>query len=535
MRATAMPSGAAITTRAGNSVGGNTEVELKLAIAPGDTARLLRHPAIAAIKHGHARKRTLVAVYFDTRDRALCGAGVALRLRREGAAWIQALKGPALPATGAGLCARDELEWRISRNARRPRLDPAALAGSRFESLFRTRASADFLPVFETHIERTDVDLVFADGTRARLSLDRGDIRVAGRRAREPVSEVEIELIEGESLRLFDLARTLIADLDIAVAPFAKAERGYRLADRVAPTPCRARPVDVTAIDDVDTMLARVLIACTQQIERNAAGLATGGPEFVHQMRVGIRRLRAALPMLRDRVPAATLELLDEGARHIADTLAPARDLFVIRHEILPRMARAGKAGDAVREIDPALERLEEAANAACRQLAASRRLHAWVLEIGALCATPRFGSSADVPAAMQHGPRPFAARILARRHRRLQAAGRHLEGRSAEERHRARIAAKKLRYAIEFFAPLFPRRATERFIGALAQLQDALGDDNDVETALRTVRAIAGDGSSADRALTAAAKGDRKRRERSIVKAWSRFAGCSLPWRGGD
>ena len=50
--------------------------------------------------------------------------------------------------------------------------------------------------------------------------------------------------------------------------------------------------------------------------------------------------------------------------------------------------------------------------------------------------------------------------------------------------RHRARIAAKKVRYAIEFFASLYPRRAVRHYVDALTELQDDLGWPNDAVVA---------------------------------------------------
>ena len=85
-------------------------------------------------------------------------------------------------------------------------------------------------------------------------------------------------------------------------------------------------------------------------------------------------------------------------------------------------------------------------------------------------------------------GVTDFARKLLERRHRRLAKRGGALADGTPEERHAVRIAAKKLRYAAEFFAPLFPRKRARAYVKALAALQDVLGRANDAATATRLV-----------------------------------------------
>ena len=73
-----------------------------------------------------------------------------------------------------------------------------------------------------------------------------------------------------------------------------------------------------------------------------------------------------------------------------------------------------------------------------------------------------------------------FAGFVLEERDRRLRKQGRRVPGAAPRERHRVRIAAKKLRYAAEFFAPLYPQKRVQRYVAALEDLQDILGALND-------------------------------------------------------
>src|SRR5438067_597992 len=99
------------------------ELELKLRLAPEAANALLRHPALATLRRGRARKRHLVSTYFDTPDARLAGARVALRLRRDSGHWIQTLKGGTDPRSGGGLAARSEYEWDRGRSPHMPSPD----------------------------------------------------------------------------------------------------------------------------------------------------------------------------------------------------------------------------------------------------------------------------------------------------------------------------------------------------------------------------------------------------------------------------
>jgi CHAD domain-containing protein len=87
-----------------------------------------------------------------------------------------------------------------------------------------------------------------------------------------------------------------------------------------------------------------------------------------------------------------------------------------------------------------------------------------------------------------------FSASLLQQRAATLRKRGRHLQELDAAARHRLRIAAKKLRYAAEFFAALYPKRRVRPYVQSLAAVQDVLGALNDAATLLRLLEeALAG------------------------------------------
>jgi triphosphatase len=123
----------------------------------------------------------------------------------------------------------------------------------------------------------------------------------------------------------------------------------------------------------------------------------------------------------------------------------------------------------------------------------------------------------------------PAAADELRRRWKSILKRGRRLHALDPQRRHKLRIQAKKLRYAAEFFAGAFPRKKSSRrrgdFVVALEQLQDALGDLNDIavheDMSKRLLEGAAGDGKRrGGRAKKAFAAGRLSGREEARIAA---------------
>jgi triphosphatase len=507
---------------------GGAEIELKLGLAPAAMNALLRHPAVVAARRGPVRRARVVSTYFDTPDRALATAGIALRARRDGRRWLQAVKGPLLPEAGGAMHARSEYEWPLVG----PALDPSPFAGTPWRKvLAKAWRSGALAPRFTTDFVRRTLPLELADGSFALLCLDHGHIG-AGRR-RVPIAEIELELEAGAPAALVAFARRLAADLPLVVGLASKAERGDALARRqpALGAPMHASVIPAAALPaglDAATALARVGADCIAQIAGNAAGLvAASDPEWVHQMRVGTRRLRACLALAARLGSDPRIGALAAEAKALADALGPARDLDVFREVELPPLV-AALGGDAT--LAPAFDRLRRRverrrrdARAAARAAVASKRFVEFVLAVQAWIAAPAppvepaaeaastaastGGTSAErapgsylpniepaAPLRRTTDAREFAAAVLERRHRRVAKALKGLAGRSTAERHAVRIAAKKLRYAAEFFGPMYAPGASRRYAKELAALQAALGATNDAAMAARLAPDLAGD-----------------------------------------
>jgi inorganic triphosphatase YgiF len=449
------------------------EIELKL-IAPADALAAVRvHPAVTAAARGRMRTRQIVSTYYDTPGRDLAAAGVALRLRRAGARWLQTVKGDGDAA--AGVHRRTEFEWRLST----PKLDTAKLARTPWRKLF-ARNNGHYRRVFATTVRRSELPLAFADGTRATLCLDVGEIRAGRRRA--ALTEIEVELKRGDPSRLFELASALAADLPVRVTHTSKAERGYALAGDTAPSPRRARPVELVPEATPQAALAAIATECVAQVEANAEAMLThDDPEYLHQLRVGWRRLRSLLKLTSRIASVESIAPLEQELRWLGSILGPARDCDVFALETLPKIAAQFRGQREIARLRARVARRRRRLTSAAREAIASPRFQRLLLALGAYFATL---ARAPVPASAPPLARDWIGPLLQQRHDRLSKRARHIHRIGAADRHRARVAAKKLRYAAEFFAPLFSEKRAEAYIAALSKLQSVLGRLNDVETA---------------------------------------------------
>jgi triphosphatase len=466
------------------------EVELKLLAAPDDLPRIERHPALGSGASAGRHKESLHTVYFDTPEHALAKAGVALRLRQEGTRWIQTLKGNGEVA--AGLHTREELESEVPGKA----LNLGAFSGTPYQKLLAHGVGERLTPVFETVFERTTRTLAFPEGTTFDLALDRGEIRAQDRLV--PISEVELELKIGEPRLLFELARRIAEDVPLRLGHRSKAERGYALASDTAPSPQKARPIPVESSLTACAALGRIGFACIAQMQSNEDGVREGrNPEYLHQLRVGLRRLRSCLGLMQLALGKPAVKPLVDELRWLQQSLGPAREWDVFVTETLAPLAREQRNAPGVAGFRARCGRMRRRHVEAARTAISSQRYTVLLLALGeaftrddATVLHAEAPSDGEIETAMRlDAPvREFAAAVLDKRHRKLRKRGEDVPRASPEARHAVRIAAKKLRYAAEFFAPLYSGRRVERYIEALEGLQDILGTLNDAAVTQRLV-----------------------------------------------
>ena len=380
--------------------------------------------------------------------------------------------------------------------------------------------------MFSVAVERRRFDLGLGE-SRIEAALDVGVIEAGKRSA--PIRELELELKRGRLADLFGLAKTIAETAPLRLGLRTKAEQGFAAARGRPARPVKATPSPIVEGMSVADAFQAIARSCLAHLLANEALFREArDPEAVHQMRVALRRLRAALSLFRDVVADDETAAIKTGLRELAAVLGEARDLDVfIRKTIAP--ARARDPDDAaLAALARSYAERREAAYDAALETVASGRLGRIVLDTLAwIEAGPwlRKDGKAEREAPVER----FAADELRRRAKRIRKRGRHLAELAPDERHRVRIAVKKLRYAAEFFAPLYEGKGrakrTRRFRDALGELQDRLGDLNDIAVAA-TMAETAGDGAApAARLLAAEQEAHFDEHLAAAAKAYKAFA----------
>jgi triphosphatase len=306
----------------------------------------------------------------------------------------------------------------------------------------------------------------------------------------------------------------------------------------------RARPVRLRRKMTVEEAFRVTVLECLAQVAANTPAIVQSREvEGLHQMRVGLRRLRVALNAFGEEFRTPALKNLRKRTKAFTDTIAPARDLDVFLEDLFDGPAGVGGRGEAFAILE---DRAETARNAAWEEavrsvespefsiflddVAVAAETHSW---FGAGAFRTRY--TADAPV------KPTASRMLDEHLGRVRKRGRRMRSLDEHDRHRLRIALKKLRYAAEFFAPLFRKKEVKAYLRRLKSLLEDLGALNDVTTVRGTLRRLTQDHEAGrfDADLFFAAgviSGWHNERARrlgdSAVEQWDKFKNLDPFWR---
>jgi inorganic triphosphatase YgiF len=411
-----------------------------------------------------AAPERLVSHYYDTVDRALRTAGYVLRVRQSSDGIVQTVKQGETAA--AGLFVRPE--WERPIDGDRPVIVRGdGMVGDLVEPDDLTR-------VFTTDVTRDVRNLTMGDA-QIEVALDEGVIRAG--RARRALCEVELELKGGSPAPVFAFARELNALVPLRLGVRSKGERGYALADREESKAVKAEPIILDRALSACEGFAVIANACIRHFRRNEPRvLQQGDGESLHQARVAVRRLRSAFSSFKPLMEAdARAKVLNEDLRWLAGQLGEVRDLDVL----IPKI----EGSDRARLVQARRKALGEA-----RIALNSLRARQLMIDLAEWLAIGTWRSDPADPGLARESIVILAADLLDRHRRRLKRRGGHLAKLSDRDRHKARIEAKKLRYASEFFACLWSSEAAQArhadFLDALEKLQDNLGTLNDQSVA---------------------------------------------------
>lgn len=468
-----------------------TETELKLRLPADYVARLQRNPLLKSSSISRPVTQKLCSVYYDTPAFDLKRHGVVLRLRRSGRSWVQTIKGGG--SVAAGLHQRDEWEAPVLK----AHPDFTKITDPALIKLFAATDLRERLqPVFTTELTRNIRLLRLADGGEAEFCLDRGQV-IAGD-ASAPICEIELELKSGNPGQLFQFALELLRSIPLRLENASKAERGYLLYPDGKSPSLKAAPIELDAEMSVSAAFAAISWNCLNHLHSNETGMLAGHDiEYLHQMRVALRRQRSALSIFSRIFSKAVFAPVAQELKWLTSQFGPARDWDVFVTEILAPVCTSFPDHPGIMALQDKCKQLCHLHNEAARHAAESTHYAESMLQLGAWLSAEAWLGQSDAASVKPAGieakvpVKKFATALLVRRHRKLKKYNKELTDSSVAELHALRIIVKKQRYTAEFFAGIYSPRETKRYLRSLSVLQDILGTMSDTANAKRLLNEV--------------------------------------------
>jgi triphosphatase len=448
--------------------------------------RWIEEAGAAGVTHGvtisPAHTVNQLDTYFDTADRTFDRAGYSVRLRRSRRPPAKATLKSLDEATPDALRFRLELEEEVDADEPTPLASAPGPVGKRVRAL---AGKKQLRPLFDVQTRRRAFPLT-VDGTPSgELLLDETAIREPGGAILGRLRRVEVEVPATAIEAVSSLVEELRSACGLQPAVFSKYEAAL-----AASGSRRAEPEDfgVATIEPGDAIGQVALAILRRQFTALLAkepGTRLGDDvEELHDMRVATRRLRAAISLFAESLPAEAERLRPELA-WLGQTIGVVRDLDV-QLEQLDEWADRLPVPDreALQPLREVLEAEREQAREEMLQALDSPRYTSLLRRFGAML---RSRSGVRTAAA-----RAAAPELIVRRHRALQKARKRARP-DAEPAayHRLRIAAKRYRYALEFLSDVYPGE-TKRLITRVVALQDLLGAYQDAYVATARLRDLA-------------------------------------------
>ncbi len=515
--------------------------ELKIQMTGTSLDRFRRRSVLRQLSSSPARTCKQLTTYFDTDDHSLRAGAMSLRIHKENGKWVQIIK-TATNGNG-GLHEQEESESIVSGPV--PDLTQIPDPGLR-ASLETLIGDKPVSPIFETEIWRTTRDLEIREAGRVELALDSGVIR-AGEKTR-PLHEVELELKTGRTDAILSAAEALFEKDFVSTGTENKTEWGYALLrDSVDQNDGEIRPIKSAKPRLIESMTAREALmviggAAVEGVLANwRATLYSDDPEGPHQMRVSLRRLRTAIWLLKPLTSSADFRAVAADAKLLARHVGRLRDADVLIDDIYHPACSALSTEPGDRVLMRALEARRDALR---REVRKSITKPKWSrFKLGCMCfdqlvarSELRSNGSHPTPSLKE-----LSRKALNKSWRGVKKFAKKLDRLSVNERHEMRKALKKLRYATEFFAPLYPAKQSDVFLRRLKRLQDVFGYLNDVAMAQDLPKALAREGVTSKpkiargAAILAWHEGRAKKSWRNARKDWLELAAAPKFWRTKD
>ena len=463
------------------------ELELKFAV-PSYQQSVLRKN----IDTKTAQQQRLSAYYFDTPNQDLAKKGIALRIRFEDSQWVQTLK-----TAGDGVAKRVELNTVLSLTGTPDTLDVSSLVPdisliteptvvAELTNIMPLDQLAQALTVqYFTDVQRTSRQIK-KNNSRIEIAYDIGKVGIGRLNSQKPannheltqsdIHEIEFELLEGDPSDLIEVAKTWCKKYKLYLSTVTKAQRGsLLLANKQFAEPVKADLAVLQLHKGISqfAFLQAVVNNCLVQILPNASAIAEGSPDgnLVHQLRVGIRRLRTALKHFKfaqDYIDPNWLMVL----KQTFSLLGEYRDKEILQIKTQPLLESVGA---------PHVE-WSTAVDIMPIDAVRANDFQILLLELIGFTHLP-------VPVDSPKAKAPVAKK-LEKLFTAIAAASDKFASLDTDSQHGVRKDLKSLRYVSEFAAPLFAsqtngkkgKKATKlnAFLQYLEPAQDVLGEYND-------------------------------------------------------
>jgi triphosphatase len=244
----------------------------------------------------------------------------------------------------------------------------------------------------------------------------------------------------------------------------------------------KAAPVKLDRSMSCGEAFRVITASCIRQIIANEPGMCAGHAEALHQLRVGLRRLRAATKAFAEITADPQQERIKTELKWVMKQIGPARDLDVLGTDVLEPLRQINTDDPDLAAAHRSYNEMRKQAHESAKRSIRSDRflvdLAKWI-EVGNWTTDPALKE------VRERKITEHAAELLTRWRKRFRKRGKKLSDLSPQQRHSLRMRAKDLRYVIEFFASLFPGRENEKrreaALAALEKLQDTIGALNDL------------------------------------------------------
>jgi triphosphatase len=341
-------------------------------------------------------------------------------------------------------------------------------------------------PVFETRFERTAYHLN-GDGADVVMAIDEGQILATG--SSRQISEIELELKHGRPADLFKVARDILNIVPAHLGFKSKPERGYELAENTAvtvETACDPRLEAGMSAGRAFTLVGR---ACLRHLVANVPAMTGRDGNALHQMRVALRRLRAAISLFSTLAADDRVEAIKTELRWLGQELGRARDLDTLLFEVIKPLRKRHMNEPGLVGISNAFTRKRLKSYRQAQEAVRSARFRSLVLDTAEWVEAGPWSTSEDalLRARREIPIEIFAAEQLSRRYKRIKRRGARIGELDPQQLHRLRIQVKKARYATEFFCDVYhgkkSARQCRKIRSSLMQMQNCLGRANDIVT----------------------------------------------------